>query len=275
MMDALIQVRQLPIIEERLWSTKNQIDACVSDALSLICTAETIQTVKATRAALRKQFEELEEQRKAVKSAVLGPYEQFEQVYKECVSNTFKGADASLKQKIDDVESEIKRRCEDGLREYFAELCVAHHLEWLKFEQAGIKVDMTSAKQKTPKKLREQLAQFVARISTDVDRIADMDDAEEIMTEYKRTLNAMDAIGIVRDRQRRIEEERAANEARNAVRAQEIEAVKRVEAATPPVQTPILKEAEPILHCTFTVHATRPQLRKLKDFLNMEGIKYE
>lgn len=273
-MNELIKVTQLPVIEERLRSAKDAVDQRVAEAMALVCTEETVQTVKVARAELRKQFDELEEQRKAVKAAVLDPYNRFEQVYKECVSDAFKAADAALKQKIGDVETEIKNRCEEDLREYFYELCAAHHLNFLLYEQAGIKVDMASAKQKTPKKLREQLAQFVARVASDVDRIADMDDAEEIMAEYKETLSAMDAIGIVRERHRRIEEERAAKEARATAKAQEAEAVKKVEVVAPPIQAPIPQE-EPILVCAFTVRATRTKLRKLKDFMNMEGICYE
>lgn len=275
--DDIIKVAQLPIIEERLRTMKELVDTRVQEAVSLVCTAETVQTVKAERTELRKQFDDLESRRKAVKSAIMEPYNCFEAVYKECVSDAFRAADATLKKKVDDVESEIKRNCENGLREYFDELCAAHHLDFLKYENAGIRVDMASAKQKTPRKLREQLVQFVARVSQDVDRIADMDDAEEIMVEYKRTLNAMEAIGTVMERHRRIEEEQAARQARAEVKAQEAEAVKKVEAAAPLILEPPIRmeKKEPILTCTFTVQATRKQLIKLKEFLKMEGIRYE
>lgn len=270
-MTELIKVTQLPIIEERLRSAKDAVDERVSEAVALVCTEETVQTVKDHRAELRRQFDELEEQRKKVKAAVLDPYDRFEQVYRECVSDAFKSADAALKEKIDDVEAEIKGRCEAGLREYFAELCAARHLDFLRWEQAGVKVDMASAKQKTPKKLREQLARFVDRVSCDVARIAEMEDAEEIMAEYKQTLDAIGAMGTVQERHRRIEEERAAKEAREAARAREVEAVRRVETVAPPVQP----EEDPVVRCTFTVRATKPQLRKLKEFMLQEGIEYE
>ena len=270
----LIQVTQLPIIEERLRSVKDDVDARVSEAVSLVCTEETVKAVKAARSDLNKQFQELERQRKAVKSAVLEPYERFESVYRECVSNAFRDADMKLKAKIDSVESEMKQRCEDELREYFSELCAAQHVEWLGYERAGVRVDMASARQKTPKKLREQLVQFVSRVSSDVERISEMEGAEEILVEYKRTLNAVDAIGVVHERHRRIESERAAQEARAVQRERESEAIARVEAVAPPV---ILEEKEPerFYKCAFTVRATMEKLKKLKKFLIEEGIEYE
>ena len=273
-MNELIKVVQLPVIEEQLRSMKETVDKRVEEALSLVCTEETIQTVKSARAELNKEFQELEEQRKEVKKAVLSPYERFETVYKECVSDAFKRADAALKSKVDATEREIKQRCEDGLREYFAELCAAERVDFVRYEQAGIVVDMASAKQKTPKKLREKLADFVSGIARSMELISDMEDAEEIMVEFKRTLDAPAAISTVQERHRRIEAEKEAQAFREEQRAREAEAVAKVEAAaSPTVEPPI--EADKVYRCTFTVSATKPQLKKLKEFLIQEGIRYE
>lgn len=274
MMDALIQVKQLPVIEEHLRSMKEAVDKRVEEALSLVCTEETVQAVKNVRADLNKEFQALEDQRKEVKKAVLGPYEQFEAVYKECVSEAYRWADLELKKKINDTENEIKKRCEDGLREYFAELCAAERVDFVRYEQAGIVVDMASAKQKTPKKLREKLADFVAGISRSMELISGMDDAEEIMVEFKRTLDAPAAITTIQERHRRIEAEREAQALREAQRAREAEAVARVEAAAPQIVEPPI-EAEKVYRCSFSVVATKAQLRKLKDFMIQEGIRYE
>lgn len=281
-MNELIKVTQLPIIEEQLRTAKEYVDKVVDEALSLICNEDTVQAVKTTRAELNKQFTAFEEQRKGVKAAVLDPYNRFEAVYKECVSDAYKRADAALKQKINDVESGMKRQCEAGLREYFTELCMAHHIDFVSFEQTGVSVSMADAKSKTqpPKKLREQLSQFIAKIEQDVALIAGMDDADEIMEVFTRTLNATAAIGTVQERHRRIEAERAARAEREAAQAQEAEAVKKVdalEAFAPPVEKE--PEAEPeterVFRCKFMVRATKSQLKRLKEFMNTEGIIYE
>ena len=170
----------------------------------------------------------------------------------------------------------MKQECESVLREYFNELLVANHVEFLKYEQAGIAVDMASAKQKTPKKLREQLVQFVARVASDVDRIAEMEDSDEIMVEYQKSLNVADSIGIVLERHRRIQSQRDAAKAREFAKAAEAEAVHKVEAVAPPVKVQTPPPDEVIDRCAFTViGATRQQLKKLKEFLNQEGIRYE
>lgn len=283
-MDEIIKVTQLPIIEERLWSMKESVDQRVEKAMSLVCTEETIQSVKAERTALKKEFAALEEQRKQVKASIMGPYDAFESVYRECVSLAFLRADEQLKMKIAEIENEIKRRCEEGLREYFAELCAAHHLDWLSYERSGVKVDMASANAKTPKRLREQLTQFVVSVSEDVDRINLLENADEIMVEYKKCLNAASAICTVHERHQRVESEKSARANREAIRSAEAEMVERVAQAAaeyldPPVIVPVMQDKDPeeiIPRCTFTaLGATRAQLRRLKEFLKEEGIDYE
>lgn len=282
-MDDLIIVRQIPIIEERLLTLKDHWDQQALDAEAMICTPDTIQTIKGFRADMRKEFEDVDAQRKAVKKAVMGPYEQFETIYKDCVTTAFQRADRICADKISETETEIKRLCEDGLRDYFYELCAVRHLDWLEYERAGIKVDMASAKAKAPKKLREQLADFVTRVGDAVNRITPMDDAEEIMIEFRETLDAGKAICTVQDRHRRIEEERAAREARYAALEQEAETVRKVEALAPPVVVEAPKPVAPaqkdpneiIPKCAFVAYdAPRWLLWEVKQLFERNGIRY-
>ena len=272
---------QPPVISENLMDLQERVSLITDMVNQLPKEPDSVPQVKKARADLRKYFDSLEEQRKAVKSAVMAPYNEAEAKYKSLVSGPIQQADKLCKDFVDGVESTMKRECEASLRDYFDELRAANHVEFLKYEQSGIVVDMASAKQKTPKKLREQLVQFVARVASDVDRIAEMDDAEEIMVEYQKTLNAADAIGTVLDRHRRIQAQREAAQARNAAKATEAEAVQKVEAVAPPV-TVDPPQQEKRYKITFTLHPTesqleklRPVLRNLKDFLNQEGIRYE
>lgn len=279
----LIRVAQIPVIEQRLRSIKPEIERTVAEAKSLACTPDTVISVKKTRSDLRKQREEFEEQRKAVKALILEPLTAFEDIYKECVSDLFESADADLKTKIDDTESAIKSACEDGLREYFSELCAAEHVEWLTYDRSSIKVDMASAKQKTPKKLREQITSFVTGVARGVEAISSMDNAEEIMVEFRRCLDVAEAIRVVQDRHQRIDTERRTAEARKAAIEAQRAAVQKVEEVAPPapvfappVSAPVtIQEDEKVYQCSFTVRATKPQLKRLKEFMNQEGIKFE
>ena len=275
----IIQVKQLPIIEERLRAVQETVERITKEAAALVCTEETIQTVKTRRAEMNKVFSDLEEKRKEVKRSIMGPYDQFEAVYKQCISGPFKEADAALREKIDETEAVMKRRCEETLRNYFTGLCMVHHVDFLTYEQAGVKIDMTSARAKNPQKLKDKLGEFVARVAADVDSIQAMDDAAEVMTEYKKCLDIGRALAVVQDRHRRIEEEKKAAAAREEAKKQTEAAVAKVDAVAPPVEIknePSAAEERIFPRFTFTcINATRSQLIKIREFLKQEGIQYE
>ena len=111
-------------------------------------------------------------------------------------------------------------------------------------------------------------------VARSVELISGMDYAEEIMVEFKRTLDAPGSISVVQERHRRIEAEKEAQALWEAQRAREAEAVAKVEAAAPPAVEPPV-EAEKVYRCSFSVIATKAQLKKLKDFMIQEGIRYE
>lgn len=272
----LIQIVQLPIIKERLHQLKGYVDHQVADAMAMICTEETVTEVKKIRAELSRVFSEAEEQRKAVKMAVMQPYLDFEAVYKACISDAFKNADADLRDKIVSVESEMKARCEEGLRAFFEEYQQANGITFLKYEQVGVVVSMADAKAKTqpPKKLRDQIEKFVLRVCMDVDMILNLENAHEILNEYKQTLNASQAISIVTLRHKNIEAARAEQEQRNAVKEQEEETARRFETFAPPTVTEApAPDAIPV--CTMNIYnETRERLKLLKQWLDANGFNY-
>ena len=271
---------QPPVISENLLDLNTRVSAITTMLSTLPPEPGNLPQVKKARADLRRCFESLEEQRKSVKAAVMAPYNDAEARYKRLVSDPINQADKLCKDFVDGVEASMKRECEDGLREYFSELCAVNHVEFLQFAQAGIQVDMASARQKTQKKLREQLAQFVSRVASEVDRISEMEDAEEILVKYKQSLNLADAIGTVLDRHRRIQQQREESLSRACAKSAELEAVKKVDAIAPPVTVQPPKQ-EMRYTISFTLRPTEAQMKKLrpflielKDFLIQEGIEY-
>lgn len=273
----MVKVTQLPIIEEQLREIREWVQQAVANVDALVCNEDTLLETKSLRTDLNNMFAELEARRKAVLKEVEAPIDQFKATYKECVSDHFKKADAILREKIHSVESEMKGACEQKLRAYFDELTQVNGLGFLRYEQAGIVVSMADARAKTqpPKKLREQLEQFVNRVGQDVDMILNLEGADEILAEYKQTLNATFAIAFVKERQRNIELARAEQERRSAVKAQAAETRRQMEAFAPPTVEDSSEVAEDQLTVTFSVTDTRDRLRMLKQFLEVNGYKYK
>lgn len=288
MSNEIIVVKQLPVIVEQLAQVKETVIQRVQTATSLVCTDETVKEVKKARAELNSEFKQWEEKRKEVKTAVMTPYEKFEVVYKDCVSDTYKAADKELKQKIDSVEQELKDKKTAEVRAYFDEYLESHGIDFVTFEQAHINVTLSASM----KSLKELAKMFIDKIVDDLALIDTQEHKAEILVEYKKTLNASAAVtGVnarfkaIEDEKRRIkeaEERRAAEEQRIA----EMEAVADIPLEAPePVKPPVEQMPEVTASkvqpqdkeytLRFAVTATKDKLRELKAFLDNGGYKYE
>lgn len=282
MTENLIVIKQLPQIEEHLKDLSTEIDVKVNNAKKLVCTEETVKTVKQVRADLTKDFKNLEEQRKTVKEQILAPYMQFEEVYKTYVSNKYKEADIDLKQKIDSTENELKKQKEQEIKKYFEEYKTANNIDFVDFKQANINVTLTASK----KNLKEQAKTFIDKIVDDLKLIETQEGKEEILVEYKRNLNVSKSIQEVANRHKLLEEEKKRQEELKNKQLEEAQrqadmSIKKQEVATKNaldnfvIEAPKVIEQEEILTLKFKVRGTRSKLRELKRFLEDGGYDYE
>ena len=278
--NSLIVISQFPVIEEQLKALRDRWEAKAKEAASMVCTEETVQALKSIRAEMRKEFDEADRQRKAVKARYMEPWDKIEATFKECVKDSFTRADASLKASIAGYEDEIKARCEADLRAYFAELLTAERFDFLTFEDAmklgGLRINLSDAKKVTPRQLQEGLALVVSKVALGIDQIAQMDDAPEIMAEYKTCFDVGKAVATVQKRKRDIAAEQEAAAARQAAQSVYAEAVAKVDAVAPPVTLEPAREPETLYTITFTIKdVTRAQALRVRDYLKQEGIDYE
>lgn len=277
-MKDLIIVKQLPQIEEHLKELSTEIDKKVESAKSLVCTKESVKAIKQVRADLNKEFKELETQRKNVKEQILAPYMQFEEVYKTYISEKYKSADIALKQKIDSTENELKRQKEQEIRDYFEEYKTANNIDFIAFEQAKISVTLSASK----KSLKEQAKLFIDKIADDLKLIETQECKEEILVEYKQSLNVSRAIQDVANRHKLLEEEKRKQEERkitityNEKHELTRESNEKLEQIfNKPLEQPQIVEQEEILTLTFKVKGTKSKLKELKNFLEDGGYDYE
>lgn len=276
MNNELIKVKQLPEIEEHLKNVSLEIDEKIKNATSLICNEETIKTIKELRAELNKDYKEFEIQRKAVKEQVLKPYNDFEDIYKKCISDKFKNADLILKGRVEIVENELKGKKEQEVKDYFEEYRVANEIDFITYEQAKINTTLSASM----KSLKEQAKQFIDKVVEDLKLIETQEHKAEILVEYKNTLNISNAITTVTNRFKAIEEEKRKQEEIVNQRLEDEkklveEAIKPFEEVTQ-LQSPVVEEKQKdVLTLKFTVKGTRTKLKELKEFLESGGYDYE
>lgn len=265
----LIVIKQLPVIEEHLQKMKLEIEQRVGIANALECSEDTRNEVKKVRTQLNKDLEDFENRRKEVKKKIEEPYKQFEQIYKENISEPFKAGISKLDEKIRTVESGIKSERTRKVKAYFDEYQKSMGIDFLSLEKSGIQITLSASE----KSLKTAAKEYIDKVSDDLKLIETQEYSNEILIEYKKNLSVSAAITTVLNRHRELDEIAAAKAEQEKTSAQLKAAEDTVdeimtEIAPPTVET---EQKEAIFELTFTVRATKNKLRDLKEFLTDGG----
>ena len=296
MNENIITVQQLPVIVyERLESVGQEIDKRIA-ALDLdkqLVTEDTKKAVKDTRAMLNKELDNFEEQRKRIKEQVVAPYMAFEKAYNSFIKEKYEKADGILKVKIDEFNERLKADKEARIRAYFTELCQANNIDFLPFERLGLNIRLND----TDKSLKDIVNTNIDNVVKSLEFIESLTDPDEykaeILADYKQTLDVMRSINNAKYRKQqreaelqRLEAQKArAEQARLAAEArakevaplqapEEVPAPAPQEVPAPPQEVPAPAPQEEIIHVTLELIGTRAQLRALRQFLDINNIKY-
>lgn len=273
----IISIKQLPIIEQHLKQIKSHMIEQSEKALALECTSTTVKDIKKVRATLTAEFNELEAKRKEVKSQVLAPYDEFEAIYKECVTNVYRQTENVLKSRIGEVERELLAKKEKEVIEYFEEYKELTSTQFVKLEDLPIKINLSTSL----KKIKEQCKELIDNIVHDIELINTYMDSAEIFYEYKQNYNVSKSVAIVLERKKIIEQREQQQEQeqqrKKAEEERQEKIIKEVAPVVVEVPQPIKEEPQEqqLYKVSFEVTGTIEELRKLKAFLKSEGMNYE
>lgn len=300
----LIIVKQLPIIEDKLDEAYAMVQDRLEAMSSLVVTEDNYKELKKTRADLNKEFSDLEALRKKVKEAVEAPYKKFESGAYKKLADKYKESIAQLDGNIKDVEGGLKRQRQEDLLAYYEEYRQSLGLDASLADpkKSGIKVGLSG----TMKSLKEQVRSHLDKIKGDIAMIDTLENADEVLAEYRESLNVTEAVRLVNERHKKIEEERKRREAEAEARRQREEQEKIVDAAIEAQNEPESISAEEVSvvsvspeidenspespesqvlstrYLGYEIWGTLEQLKGLKGYMQealmeyceMEGLKY-
>lgn len=253
-MNDLILVKQLPVIEEHLQIASAELVRISRECESLVATENNLATVKRRRAEATKQFQELEQLRKAVKTRVMAPYNAFEETYKALITEVAKNTDQILKEKIDSVELNLLQEKIDEAERFISEYRKASEIPFdLDHKSLGINI----VRSRSDKSIRDEVTTRIDQIKKELNSISVMMFADEILYEYSRSHNLPDAIKIV-------------NERHQSLDAMKIETVRKEDntnETAEDIHPPVAIDDSTIYTMSFTVRGTKAKLKELKKYL--------
>lgn len=264
----VLSISNLAATETALKVMAESVSNRLEVAKNLACSEETKGEVKKFRATLKKDFEDLERERKARTAEYEEPLKRFKALYDQYITAPYKAADVALKAKIDEVEAAQKAKKREAIETYATELLQMYALDWLDVNRIIPAVTLSTSE----KSLKEAVKSVVEKIRSDVECIKATDDSE-MFAEYMNCLDIGKAKITVLERQRAIEAAKKATVAYEEQEAIDKEAEKKIEQLAPPTVVPELEEKTYTM--TFTVSGTIKQLRALKTFMTENNIEFK
>lgn len=266
--DVVANITALGSIETNIALIKDRALSIKSFYENLVIAEDDVKDMKAEMAALNKTKD-------VVKKYRIDIVKEFNKPLDEFVANA-KETEKLLSEAYDSLKSQVKvfedARLEERKAEvidYFNEYAKSLEIDFVLFENSGLTVGLSGSM----KSYKEACKNFLDRIDSDLKLINSQDEEiiNEILVEYKKSLNVGNAIITVKERKRALELEKERQEALNALKAKEEEVVKKVEEVTAPKEV-----VEPKKYTArFKVTTTLDQLKDLKKYMDLKGIDYE
>ena len=276
-LNELIVVKQLPKIAQQLQLISDEIDKEIEIALALDYTEDSKTEVKKARARLNNINKVLDKKRMEVKEAILKPYNEFLEIYDNLVKSKLNEADSILKTRVEIIESEQLNNKTEKLKIFAEEYFKKYNIpSYITFSDICLNITLSASE----KSLKEQIVNFCEKINKDLQLIRLEENGIEIENEY--SINGFDyakAKLTVIDRHKKLEELAKVKQELDSKKEQEEKIVEQVEEIIAPVE---LEEQlnedikfDERLECTFTVWATKEELKKIRKKLMEMGLKFQ
>jgi len=269
-LNEIVKIEQMPKVFEQLELIGSYVDEQLKDLDKLECTDKNKQEVKDKRTVINNTLNMLETKRKEIKNKLNEPYDIFNKKYEETTKIKLQKASKTLTEKINKIEDEQKLKKKIEIERYFNEYTTSKDIDFVKFEQLNLNITLTISESK----LKEQVKVFVDKVVDDLILIASQEHNDEILLDYKKTLNVSSAISNVLNRYKELEELKKKEEEKAQKQEQVKENVKRVEEVIAP-PTKIEAKQEETLEICFKVRGSREKLKSLVNYLKEGEYEYE
>ena len=268
-LNEIVKIEQMPKVFEQLELIGSYVDEQLKDLDKLECNDKNKQEVKDKRTVINNTLNMLETKRKEIKSKLNEPYDIFNKKYEETTKIKLQEASKLLAEKINKIEDEQKAKKREEVERYFNEYATSKDIDFVKFEQLNLNITLSVSE----KNLKEQVKTFVDKVVDDLNLISSQEHKEEILLEYKKTLNVSSSISNVLNRYKELEELKKKEEVKKQEEVKIQENVKRVEEViAPPTR---VETQEEILEICFKVRGNREKLKSLVNYLKEGEYEYE
>lgn len=224
-----------------------------------IVTEDTLNDYKSEKANINKMKDKIADYRKTIVKEYNKPIDEFVNVAK-MAENTLKEAYEYINEQCNSFDEQKKQDKVDELKRYFNEVCEQKNISFVTYERMNQNVTLS----KSLKSLYSEIDVYIENIDKDITTIESMEDKEEILIDYMKSLNLSDSIQNVQERKK----------AKELIQTNvKEEKVVEPQAEETKLSAPVIEEE--LVECSFKVTSTLPKIKALVEYMKAEGISYD
>lgn len=224
-----------------------------------IVTEDTLNDYKTEKANINKIKDKIADYRKTIVKEYNKPIDEFVNVAK-MAENTLKEAYEYINEQCNSFDEQKKQDKVDELKRYFNEVCEQKNISFVTYGRMNQNVTLS----KSLKSLYSEIDVYIENIDKDITTIESMEDKEEILIDYMKSLNLSDSIQNVQERKK----------AKELIQTNtKEEKVVEPHAEETKLSAPVMEEE--LVECSFKVTSTLPKIKALVEYMKAEGISYD
>lgn len=266
------EIKSLGMIEDNISEVKEKVIKLNEYYKNITFTEEMMKQASEEKANVNKFKKAVADYRKNIIAEYKKPIEIFENTAKETekiLTDTYN----TINEQVEKYKNIQKEQIEKEVKDYFEEYKTANNIDFITYGQAKINVTLSASM----KSLKEQAKTFIDKIVEDLNLIETQEHKAEILVEYKQTLNVAQAITIVTNRFKAIEEEKRKQEEKQSEIIEQLSKTviiseKEKNEVTDNNEFQIIQSKNKV---TIILNITDEQKEKVKQFLKLSNIEYE
>ncbi len=272
----IVKIESMAVIKSQLDKVEAFIDEKTKDIpkviqrvkkMSFIEQEDEKKDIKKYQQYLSNLQKQLEDKRKEIKKEINKPYEEFNEYYTNGVFTKLDNGIKQIKEVVNEIEDLQKDEKRLELYDFAMEYFVANNIQDIvTFDDIGLNITISASMSS----LKDQIINYCEKVKQDLELIKMEEYRDEILYEYKKNHNFAESKLIVVTRNQEIK--RIAEEVQE-IKKQEEEHKKVEQKVEEALEMPEIPEE--IETWAFTIKATKTQVKKLKAFLDSEGVEYE
>lgn len=266
-----VEIKGVSTIEDNIKKVKDFAIQTKEYYTGIVFTEATKEEAEKEKASINKFKKQVEDSRKQIVKKYNEPISIFEQTAKE--------AEKLLTEAYDLINTQVKvfdakelEKVREKVESYFDEYATSKGIDFIKFAHMNLSITkgLLTATNNLTKKTQEMINEFIDKREKDLKLINTLENKDEILIEYKKTLNAADSIALVMDRHKQLENMKKQEEMKEEQKITDEVMLEKIEKAL--LAPKEIEEKEEVFEMTFTVKGTKTQLKELKQYLVERGL---